>query len=366
MSSTQENVFVTGATGNIGSEVVRNLVKKGINATAYVRDENKANDLFKNELNTDYLKIVVGTYTTIDVFTEAIQGHTRLFLLFSASTAKPIEMSQVKGTLAKIAFEQGVRQIVDLSSAYVTSYGKRGIIGYAHTTAEEKLWPLADEDFEQRSLVIIRPGAFMSNHFHYDVHQVKKANKLVSCAAPSMKTTWIDTRGKIKEHLPFILSVFLLLIDIAACAVAVLSESIEKHDRNVYEMGAQALTNEQRATIFSKVLGRRIVYEQQSFENFYKPRTSIGMPHSLVYNFAMGASQDICNNTTPEICLIIGRPLYMLEDWLKANIEAFQTGNRSSAETEALKHHIKQQPLRRNRPSPTRPAATVKHTNKNL
>jgi hypothetical protein len=105
-------------------------------------------------------------------------------------------MSKIKGTFGKIAFEQGVRQIVDLSSASVGTYGKEGIIGYAHTTAEEKLWALADEDSEQRSLVVLRPGAFMNNHLMHDIHNIKRSNKLVSCALPSAKMAWIDTKGK--------------------------------------------------------------------------------------------------------------------------------------------------------------------------
>ncbi|CAF1313447.1 unnamed protein product [Rotaria sordida] len=237
MSSSKERVFVTAASGNIGSGVVRGLIKKGIDTTAYVRDEQKAKDLFKDELNTGHLRFVVGTYSSIDVFTEAIRGHTRLFLLVAAAAdSKPASMSQIKGTFGKIAFEQGVRQIVDLSSACVSSYGKKGIIGYMHTAAEEKLWTLADENPEQCSLVMLRPGSFMSNHFMSDVHHIKHSNKIVSCGSPSSTVTWIDTK------------------DISDCAVVVLSESVEKHDRNVYDMGADALSNEQRAAVFSKVL----------------------------------------------------------------------------------------------------------------
>jgi hypothetical protein len=208
MSSSKERVFVTAASGDISSGVVRGLIKKGIDTTAYVRDEKKATDLFKNELNTGHLKIVVGTYSSVDVFTKAIQGHTRLFLLFAAHGSKPTDMSQTKKTFGKIAFEQGVRQIVDLSSAFVSSYGNKGIIGYMHTSAEEKLWTLADENPEQRSLVVLRPGAFMTNHFMGDVHHIKHSNKLVSCGSPSSITTWIDTRGKLKERLIFIIFLF--------------------------------------------------------------------------------------------------------------------------------------------------------------
>jgi uncharacterized protein YbjT (DUF2867 family) len=196
MSSNKERVFVTAASGNIGTGIIRGLIKKGIDTTAYVRDEQKAKNLFKDELNTGLLKIVVGTYSSIDVFTKAIQGHTRLFLLFvAAADSKPTSMSQIKETLAKIAFEQGVHQIVDLSSAFVNSYGRTGIIGYMHTAAEEKLWALVDQKPEQRSLVVLRPGSFMSNHFMGDIHHIKRSNKLTSCASPSSTMTWIDTKG---------------------------------------------------------------------------------------------------------------------------------------------------------------------------
>ncbi|CAF1032853.1 unnamed protein product [Adineta steineri] len=196
MSSSEERVFVTGASGDIGSGVVRGLIKNGIQTTAYVRDEKKAEGLFKDELKTGRLTIVVGTYSSVDVFTKAIQGHTRLFLLFSAIGSKPTEMSQVKGTFGKIAYKQGVRQIVDLSSAAVSRLGKRGIIAYMHTIAEEKLWTLADDNPEQRSLVILRPTRFMSSQLMTDVHPVKHLNKLVFCASPSSVTTWIDSRAR--------------------------------------------------------------------------------------------------------------------------------------------------------------------------
>ncbi len=73
--------FVTGATGYIGAGVVRGLIKKAVQTTAYVRDEKKVKDLFKDELKTGYLTIVVGTYSSVNICTEAIQWHTRLFLL---------------------------------------------------------------------------------------------------------------------------------------------------------------------------------------------------------------------------------------------------------------------------------------------
>ena len=114
------------------------------------------------------------------------------------------------------------------------------------------------------------------------------------------------------------------MVDISDCAVVVLSESVEKHDRNVYEMGGETLTEEQRTAVFSKVLGKPITYEQQSVDDFYKAHIDFGMSHSFVYNYILIASKDICETTTPQIAIIIGRPLRTLEDWLRENVKAFE------------------------------------------
>ncbi len=115
-----------------------------------------------------------------------------------------------------------------------------------------------------------------------------------------------------------------LLADISDCAVIILNESVEKHDRNVYEMGAETLSNEQRAAIFSKILDKPITYEQQSIEDFYKTYTDFGMPHSLVYNLISYFLNGISETTTPQLAIIIGRPLRTLEEWLMENTKTFQ------------------------------------------
>ncbi len=114
------------------------------------------------------------------------------------------------------------------------------------------------------------------------------------------------------------------MLDISDCAIVILSESIDKHDRNVYEMGAETLSNEQRATIFSKVLNKPITYEQQSIEEFYKSYINFGMSHSLVYNLISYFLNSKSDATTPQLSLIIGRSLHTLEEWLKENVEQFQ------------------------------------------
>ena len=138
MSTSGERVFVVGATGNIGSDVVRGLVKKGVKTTAYVRDEKKGRELFAAELKSGHLSFVVGDYSSIDVYSKAIEGHQRLFLLAAINLKKPNSMAETKGTFARIAYEKGLRQIVDLSSYSVRCFGRQTTIGYLHTIAEEQ------------------------------------------------------------------------------------------------------------------------------------------------------------------------------------------------------------------------------------
>ncbi|CAF2520272.1 unnamed protein product [Rotaria sp. Silwood2] len=101
-------------------------------------------------------------------------------------------------------------------------------------------------------------------------------------------------------------------------------EPINKHDRCVYEMGAEFITQEQRAAIFSKVLGRSITYEQQPFETLYKTFIGIGMHHSYAYDLVSLSIESITGHVTPQLSILINRPLRTLEEWLQENVNAFQ------------------------------------------
>jgi uncharacterized protein YbjT (DUF2867 family) len=70
MSTSKEHVFATGASETMGSDVVRGLIQKGIHTSAYVQNEQKARDSFKNELNTGHLTIVIVTYSSVNISTK--------------------------------------------------------------------------------------------------------------------------------------------------------------------------------------------------------------------------------------------------------------------------------------------------------
>jgi hypothetical protein len=47
MSSSKEHVFVIRVSEDIGNGIIRGLIQKGVDMAAYVRNEQKARDLFK-------------------------------------------------------------------------------------------------------------------------------------------------------------------------------------------------------------------------------------------------------------------------------------------------------------------------------
>lgn len=113
-------------------------------------------------------------------------------------------------------------------------------------------------------------------------------------------------------------------VDIADCAVVILSESIEKHDRCVYEMGGETLSHETRAKVFSEILGKTITYEQQSVEESYKTMIGFGFEHAIAYDLLSLDADKHMDVATPQLSILLNRPLHTLKDWLIDNVKAFQ------------------------------------------
>ncbi|CAF2035995.1 unnamed protein product [Rotaria magnacalcarata] len=305
----KERVFIIGSTGGIGQDVVRGLVANGIQITVYVRDENKFREQFKNELirSEKLVQVFVGDYSVdLTAIEKNIHSHTRLFLLVSSHTLEnknPLAFAQIKATIAELAYKHGVLQILDLSCCSVTSFGVLGSISFLHKEAEERLFMLAKKF--NRVLTVLRPAHFMSNQLYTDIRTVKENSTIRACGSPAIKITWVDTK------------------DVADCAVMILIDPIEKHDRCVYEIGGQALTNEERAQVFTRVLNRTITFEQESFNDTYKSMIDTGCSHGIAYDVVTQTTLDY-DRPTPHIALIIRRPMRTLEDWLEENKKAFE------------------------------------------
>jgi hypothetical protein len=82
-----------------------------------------------------------------------------------------------------------------------------------------------------------------------------------------------------------------LSLDTVDCVVVLLSESVEKHDRNV--------------AVFMKVLDKPIKYVQPPIEDFYKTITNSGMSHSVAYDLISIYSKSGAELSTPQVSILI-------------------------------------------------------------
>jgi uncharacterized protein YbjT (DUF2867 family) len=287
-------VYVLGATGGIGTQVVKELLGKGVPTTVLVRDPSKANSLFGE---SDKLNVVQGDYTSVDAFKDSIAGHERLFILVGDLEGMP----KIKTTFAKIAYEAGVKQIVDVSSSTVSGSWRGNVITSAHYYAEKNIYELPNRG----SYVALRPTAFFTNHFRGDHMTAKHKGAIFGADDPEEKSSWISTN------------------DIAHLAVNVMTEPVEEHNDMVYDMTSARLSGNDRAAALSKVLGKEIKYVQIPFQDAHKNfMEHAHLPHRLVYAI-LESNAAMPFPVNRGLSTVLHREPETLEQWFTANKSAF-------------------------------------------
>src|SRR5882757_8007386 len=138
-------ILVTGATGNIGRQVVEHLVKLDADVRALVRDPSKAS--FPAGVS-----VVQGDFLDVDSLRKAMSGVSTLFLL---NAVVPDEFTQALIAL-NVARSAGIERIVYLSVIHSDVYVN--VPHFAGKFAVERM-------IEQMGInaTILRPAYFMNN-----------------------------------------------------------------------------------------------------------------------------------------------------------------------------------------------------------
>ena len=208
-------ILVTGATGTVGSEVVRQLVATGERPRALVRDPATA----RQRLG-DQVEHVVGDLDRPETIAAALAGVDRVFLLTTQSSRQPEWERAVIGAAART----GVGQLVKLSVFRANEQSPLQV-ARQHGQAERVL--------AQSGLAatILRPVFFMQNLLAM-VH-----DGAIATAAGDGRVAMVDAR------------------DIAAVAVATLTGG--GHAGKTYTLtGPEALSFYQVANVLSRQTGR--------------------------------------------------------------------------------------------------------------
>lgn len=234
-----KNILITGATGNVGFEVIKSLQK--INTTdkiiAGVKDLRKDKAKFEG-LDVEFCEL---DFTNPVTYQNALKNVDYLFLL------RPPQLSEVGKyfePFIKIARECGVKHIVFLS---VQGVEKSSIIPHHKI---EKLIVESGISFS-----FLRPAYFMQN-FSTTLRQDLVNKNLIFLPAGKAKFTLIDVE------------------DIGKVAAKVLTNPT-KHINKSYELTChEKLTFQEMADKLSKGLGRKITYQSPNLLRFYFQKRS--------------------------------------------------------------------------------------------
>lgn len=146
-------MFVTGSTGLLGNNLVRQLLDSGHEVLALARSKEKA----ARELGDSQARIVIGDMTDVVAFADALSGvdvvfHTAAFFrdyFAPGDHSKIIDVINVDGTmnLARAAHARGVAKMIDTSSSGIIGLKADGSPGDEQTPA----WPGVERNLYLRS-----------------------------------------------------------------------------------------------------------------------------------------------------------------------------------------------------------------------
>ena len=167
-------VFVTGATGNQGGAVVRNLLNKGIHIRALTRDPSTDR---ARQLAQQGVEVITGNLDEPSGFREHVRGADALFSVQSQSKGKQREIQQGID-LANIASEMGVSHLV-----YTSVAGAHMNTGIPHF--DSKL--VIEEHIKSIGIpyTILRPASLFENFLMPQVKSRVYKGKLVTPLAPA-------------------------------------------------------------------------------------------------------------------------------------------------------------------------------------
>ena len=273
-------ILVTGATGNVGSELVAELLANGRRVrTLTRRDRNRVPpeaEGFEGDLNQP---------ATLRV---ALNGVRRVFLLGGSR--------DMPGLLEEIQ-RAGVEHVVLLSS--------RSVIGGDESNAIVRMWLVSEAAVKSSSVpwTILRPSGFMSNALRW-LPQLQSADT-VRAAFAEVPIAAID---------PF---------DIAR--VAAIALTTDEHTYRSYVLtGPEAILPADQVGILGKVLGRNLRFEPMSDAEARLDLGRLFSPDFVDAMFSFYARGDFDDSKVLEaVREITGTPPRSFEQWARVHMSAF-------------------------------------------
>jgi uncharacterized protein YbjT (DUF2867 family) len=234
-------ILITGATGNIGLELVKKLSGSGQPVRAFVRSRARA-----RAIALPGIEFAEGDFTQPATFMHALAGIDRLFLLIPSSA----DVEQQERNFVDMAKLSKVKHVVKLSQLGAD----------AHSSARFQRYHGVIENHIRKSGVpytFLRPNLFMQGLLNFQ--GTISSQDATYAPAGNAKVSVVDVR------------------DIASIAALALTES--GHEGGTYNItGPEPLTHTEMADHLSHALGRPIEYVDVSPEVMRETLLGAGMP----------------------------------------------------------------------------------------
>ena len=281
-------ILITGASGNVGSEVLKQAAAAKLPIRAAFQSEAKAKSA---PIGTE---TVLMDYTKPETVRAALKGIEKVFLV-GPPTA---DVAQLEGKFVEEAKRSGIKHLVKLSAMG----GRNAIFPGLHRDSEENIQASGIPS------TFLQPNGFMQNFLIYNAGTINAQNAFYAAQGDGA-VSHIDIR------------------DIGAAAVAVLKGS--GHEGQSYPLtGPEALTNDQVAEKLSRATGRNIRYVSLSSEELKRALLAAGMPEWSVHavldlqRFYRGGG---ASRVDPTVERLIGRKATAFEQFARDYASAFQS-----------------------------------------
>ena len=285
-------ILITGASGNVGKEVLRQITQTDSKVRATFQSPSGAASAPSG------VEIAIMDYNTPETVRAALKGVGRVFLVGPPTQILP---ALERKAMAEIE-RSGVRHVVKLSAMG----GRDATYPRQHADSEDYIKSTGV------AYTFLRPNGFMQNTVNYNAPTINTQNAFYGCQGDG-KVSHVDIR------------------DIAAVAVRTLTES--GHEGKIYTLtGPVALSNTEIAQILSDDVGREIHYVDLSPEEFKQALLAAGLPEwsadaliDLQRLYRAGKASVVTNDVEQ----LLGRKPNSFEQFARDYRQAFQRQERA-------------------------------------
>ena len=294
-------ILVTGAAGrvgNVGRTIAQQLLDQGKAVRAMVRNE----DARSQSLRDLGAEIVVGDLLDLDSMHRAIQGCETMYFGMSVSDA------YLEATInaAAVAKHYGVKAFVNMSQMTLAQMS----ITETTPSPQQKLQWLAEQALNWSGLPVVhvRPTVLLEGFFLIvTVDSVRESNR-IRLPLGEGKTSPVGVE------------------DVARVFTAILSDP-QPHIGNIYHLtGPQSENMHFYAQVYSKALGRTIIYEDIPVDAWRDALLARGLPVYLVSHLATMADLHRAgryDRKSDDVFRLTGRTPMSMEEFVRRNATAF-------------------------------------------